>query len=160
MAKREVITISEIKVRGFNVTDSVGHGGVNRKADVLLVQAMFQYLGELIGSERLGFQSAEDLPAVTGRIDAKTLSAIRTYQQNALWTLYQADGVIHPAVYHNRNIKLSRSRRLMTITCLHLQTYLEKPPYLDYTEEILLRFPQLRQCIAAPSREIIRSYVR
>jgi hypothetical protein len=148
MARREIITINEVKVRGFNVNAPVGDGGENEAGDVLLVQAMFQYLAELVELERLGLKSSDEIPAPTGRIDDRTLNAIKRYQQSAaVWSLLSADGLIHPADSQSRNIRLQGLIRLKTITSLQLQIYLEKPFYLDYTEEILRRVPQLETCL-------------
>ncbi|HKB40422.1 MAG TPA: hypothetical protein VKD72_28595, partial [Gemmataceae bacterium] len=52
--------------------------------------------------------------------DGKTEKTIWSYQRKYARRLLRVDGIIHPAVYENRNIKGGFSDiRLMTITLLH-----------------------------------------
>ncbi|MBC7899850.1 MAG: hypothetical protein H7070_07315 [Saprospiraceae bacterium] len=138
MAKKEQITMGTVSGLAVNLDFTVGTGGRNDKADVMLIQAMFRYIGNIgFGANPtrfLGFPSSE-IPAITGICDSKTQRAILRFQQTNAKNLLSADGVIHPASYHGRNLKPGL-KRMMTITWLHflgceLGIYHPEPYYID-----------------------------
>src|SRR5258708_27451329 len=118
MAMKQLMTFDGSKVPCFNVNYSVGMGGINRIDDLILVQAMFRFIaddgfGEL---STLGISSHKELPQLTGVLDEKTVNAIHKYQDRWRRLLLSTDGLIHPADYINRDLKLDATTRRMTIT--------------------------------------------
>lgn len=102
-----------------NIHEIVGTGGVNRHDDVMLIQALFNY----IGKQSLGLGPDYNMPGVTGDMDADTYSAIGEFQMKWLSHLMikTFDGRIHPASYKNRKLNLfGGPRPLMAITLLHV----------------------------------------
>ena len=102
---------------GVNITHSVGTGGANQYRDVLLIQALLQF----IGKARLGLGPDYALPQPTGMMDAETYSAIGEFQiANSTRLLIRGFGWrIHPANYRGRKLRLV-GRKLMAITLLHV----------------------------------------
>ena len=90
----------------------------NLKGDVMLIQASFFALAKWLNVNRVGLQSMDQVPVPTGLFDAKTEAAIRAYQGKKGWRPLNRDGVIDPASYRNRTVRLGGP--LMTITNLHL----------------------------------------
>ncbi len=78
MAKKEIMIYGEDKIPCFNITFSVGIGGQNEKGDVMLIQAMFNFIA-LGNFPRLGLKSKSDLPALTGSLHSDTIFAIITF---------------------------------------------------------------------------------
>ena len=148
MAKKEIITMGTVSGSAINIHFSVGAGGSNDKADVMLIQAMFLYIGSISldanPTRYLGFPLS-DLPAISGVCDSKTKSAILRFQQRNAKRLLGADGLIHPASYEGRNLKPGL-QRMMTITWLHfigceVGIYYAEPYYIDSLINIV---PDLR----------------
>lgn len=104
-----------------NLTYAVGTGARNARADVLLIQTLFNYIVKGLGLRSAGLGGEYRVPEMSGKMDADTYSAIAEFQIKNLRELMMSrfDGVIHPADYNNRTIDLNR-RPLMTITYLHL----------------------------------------
>src|SRR5262245_54238346 len=120
MPFKDTITVGGQRAAAVNLNFSVGVGGDNGPADVMLVQTMFHYLAHVNGKPMPynGF-SMDYLPSITGRVDDKTMLAIRLFQQSHAKRLLRLDGLIEPAKYENRNIE-STDGRVMTITLMHL----------------------------------------
>ncbi|HMS07906.1 MAG TPA: hypothetical protein PKE66_00300 [Pyrinomonadaceae bacterium] len=104
-----------------NLTHAVGTGARNERADVLLIQTLFNYIVKGLGPRSAGLGGEYTVPEMSGKMDANTYSAIAAFQISNMRELMMKrfDGVIHPADYKNRTIDL-RKRPLMTITYLHL----------------------------------------
>ncbi len=129
---------------GLNVFGTVGIGGANNPGDVMVIQAMFRYLVELRGAPIGKFESDlyEKLTLEpTGQISRKTNDAILAYQYYYSHSILNVDGIIHPAKYENRNIKLEG--KWMTITHLHSELWSAIGSGPDYTIEIARRFPHV-----------------
>ncbi|HKX82605.1 MAG TPA: hypothetical protein VJL58_00165 [Pyrinomonadaceae bacterium] len=120
MCKKDTITIAGRTVPGVNLHFSVGAGGDNGPADVMLIQTMFHYLAHVGGKPMpyIGFPMNE-LPEITGECDWKTRKAILKFQRRHSRRLLKIDGLIEPAEYENRSIA-SKDERVMTITLMHL----------------------------------------
>jgi hypothetical protein len=86
----------------------------NGQADIMLVQALFNYIAKS-NTSVLGF-SLQSMPGIDGRIGPKTRNAILSFQRRNSHKLLSVDGVVHPAKYEARVINLGG--RLMTITLL------------------------------------------
>ena len=153
MAAMVNITINGVESMGFNVCDTVGTGGKNRKdnGDVMLVQVMLnlvaQHLDSRPSASNVGLKSMDELPEPTGTFDEKTRHAILSYQRRYHRALLRVDGVVHPASYRNRNIRFGRpGDLLMTITHLHW-LLLNSPTLLagqqDYSLRLIGKFPKL-----------------
>src|SRR5687767_4861760 len=117
MAKKDTISFKTGQQTAskacVNVTFSVGgHNDGNGPADIMLVQALFNY----IGNERLLGFSRQSMPVIDGRIGPQTRNAIISFQRRNTHKLLSVDGVVHPAKYEGRVISLNG--RLMTITLL------------------------------------------
>jgi hypothetical protein len=128
MAKKDTLTANGAYQECLNVDQPVGKNQRNLKEDVMLIQAMFKKLAELKSPAFLGLRSRDAVPEPTGNFDdGKTENAIWAYQRKNAKRSLRVDGVIHPAAYENRNIKVDftwATNPLMTITLLHfdLQT--------------------------------------
>lgn len=125
MAKIDIINIRGNKERCVNLSHSVGIGGKNHPADVMLIQALFYYLcldkeaklkGTIIPNPALA--AVTDFP-ITGLLNVLTFQTIFYFQSTHRHRLLSADAVIHPADYEGRVVKDS-NKPLMTITYLHL----------------------------------------
>lgn len=119
MPKKEIITMGPIKEAAVNINFSVGRGGDNGPADVMLIQTLFHYICH-VGGKRMhnaGF-SLSEVPEITGKCCEKTKRAILKFQQKNAHQLLKVDGKIEPAVYEGRNIRPGE-KRLMTMSLLH-----------------------------------------
>jgi len=116
MPKVETITVGKWKEPGVNLHFTVGAGGDNGMADVMLVQTMMRYIGAMQG-KRYGI-SLSELPKITGICDAKTQRAIWKFQIRNARHLRNPDGLIHPASYTGRSITPGE-KKVMTITLMH-----------------------------------------
>jgi len=147
MATKETITVDGVQSNCLNISETVGVNGSNKAGDVMLIQAMLQYIAEGLTPQRIGLDSKDDLPVVSGAFDAPTENAIKRYQMLRVLALLQQTGfagLIHPASYKGRNIRLMTGGnfRFMTITLLHFDAQ-EAFPGVDYTKEITRKIPQL-----------------
>lgn len=147
MATRETITIDGAQSNCFNISETVGVTGSNKAGDVMLIQAMLQYIAEAQTPQVIGLNSKDNLPIVSGAFDAATEDAIKRYQLSRVLSLLQQTGLpglIHPASYKGRNIKFMTGGnfRFMTITLLHFDAQFVAPN-VDYTKEIPRKTPQL-----------------
>ena len=120
MPFKDKITIGGQTTSAVNLHFSVGSGGDNGAADVMLVQTMFHYLAHIYGKQTTynGF-SWNFLPDITGKCDEKTLKAIRLFQQAHADRLLKVDGLVEPAQYGGRMI-VSKDERVLTITLMHI----------------------------------------
>jgi hypothetical protein len=145
MAKRERITMDDFEDWGLNVTDTVGLGGANKTGDVMLIQAMFRYLGKRDRFWVIGVNSMAELPEVNGQFDRRLARIILNFQKKYDYLILSVDGLIHPASYQNRNVKFvsKEDSRLMTITLLHTEMAAATPTDVDYSIAILRDFPNL-----------------
>jgi hypothetical protein len=144
MATLETIQIAGELQAGFNVSAPVGALGTNAFGDVMLVQAMFKYIVAVFPPETLGVDSANDVSVPTGNFDTKTRHLIEVFQRKNAHSLLRVDGLIHPAAYENRNVRVALGKdRMMTITLLHLGCMAVSPGGAGYTADMRRRFPQL-----------------
>lgn len=102
-----------------NLTFSVGMDGDNGGADIMLVQALFNFVGWAKGTSRnlLGFEKSA-MPRITGRMNSKTQQAIFNFQRRNVNKVLKIDGLMEPGKYENRVLTIGG--RLMTITLLDL----------------------------------------
>ena len=146
MAIKEFINFGDDGLQlGFNVSSTVGTGGRNHRGDVMLIQAIFNYLSSSPGVVSYQFKNTV-MPEVNGKFSPATGELIQKYQTKWVHVVLRADGVIHPASYKNRVLADRRaSRRLMTITLLHEHANQAAAEIgdSDYTEAILFMFPHL-----------------
>ena len=147
MANIEMINFGpDGEERGFNISASVGRGGDNHEGDVMLLQAMFQYIASYNERVFAGWGSKPiTLPEVTGHYNHATARAITSYQNKWAHVVLRVDGLIHPAAYENRILADRSSNRLMTITLLHLHACYAARNLgdNDYTQTIPRLFPSL-----------------
>jgi hypothetical protein len=143
MPRRDLITLDGDTKYGLNVFDTVGVRGANRPGDVMTIQAMFRYLGELWTKDGTGTMPFmySLLIDPDGIIGHKTINAILAYQRTYVHKVLGVDGTIHPAKYENR--KMSTRKPLMTITRMHDDLLNAQERGLDYTREIARRFPNV-----------------
>jgi hypothetical protein len=148
MAKTEVININGKTELGVNVTDVVGMTGANRREDIMLLQALFNYIAKGLYPQVLGLGGDYNIPEISGDMDADTFLAIGEFQiRNASRLLmYKFDGHIHPASYKNRVIRDIRGR-VMSITLLHLMAKdaAVMQGHFDYREGLIKLKPELAQ---------------
>lgn len=146
MAKKDTINYGGVSEPAVNIHFSVGTGGDNGAADVMLIQTLFHYLSHIKGMvmRNLGIALGE-LPSITGICDLKTQRAILRFQRHNASKLLSVDGLIHPAKYEGRMIR-GGEKRVMSITLLHfyaqeMQMYQPEP---NYFEGLINMVPQLR----------------
>jgi hypothetical protein len=119
------------KERCVNLSASVGKGGKNMWQDVMLIQALFNYLYQSHRAAALHLpknvfpkdtiSEIFQMFPVTGNIDAITLQTITSFQAINRKHILNADGRIEPAHYKGRVIKgNTMTQPLMTITYLHV----------------------------------------
>jgi hypothetical protein len=146
MAKKEILTIGSVQIPAVNVHFSVGAGGDNGAADVMLIQTLFHYLSNIGGKpmKNIGFPLSE-IPEITGRCDEKTKRAIAKFQRQNAHRLLRIDGIISPASYPGRRIKPGEPR-YMTMTWMHfLATEMEiMRSETSYIDALIKMVPQLR----------------
>jgi hypothetical protein len=139
------IDVSEI----FNVTAAVGPKMPNLFADVMVIQALLNFIAlHPIWLEKL---RREDLPLVNGLYDRKTEMSIRNYQKGNWIFLARVDGIVNPGSFGNRIVKAHGPA--MTITMLNSEADMTNTLVrgLDstdsHTESILKKYPQLNAII-------------
>jgi hypothetical protein len=143
MAKSELIKIDDFEMWGFNVSETVGIGGKNEEGDVMLIQAMFYFLGAHGELSSMGVKSLAELTGVDGKYSNRLGQIILNYQKTKDYLLLNVDGLIHPASYKDRNIKFEgEGNLLMTITCMHLDMAVGSFNG-DYATDFLRFFPVL-----------------
>jgi hypothetical protein len=135
---------------GFNLSFWVGIGGLNDKGDVMLIQAMLNFISEGHGDPSMvGVKLDFDLPDVTGSLDSSTIFSIIGFQNRWMrHLLASVAGKIFPVDYKKYKYTESDTRRPV-ITMLH-QLSLDAAGRLnesDYTEAMPKMFPQLRAFI-------------
>lgn len=123
MAKKDKITYlsgtNKITEACVNLTFSVGIGGDNGPADIMLIQTIFNYIGvpRTRAISPITGISAREMPAIDGRMGPKTQAAILAFQRKHQSRLLAVDGKIESAKYEGRLIS-NLGGRLMTITWL------------------------------------------
>ncbi len=146
MATREVITTITRNLkgvrRGFNISATVGTRGRNNKGDVMVVQALLQFIA--IGSPKLA-GDAPPIKKVNGLFNLETDRAIRWFQRRFDFILLGQDGLVHPASFKNRIIKTGGKQMMIC----QLNYYAHESSVLlseglNYTEAIFRKFPQLK----------------
>ena len=145
MPKRELIKIDDLEMSGFNVSETVGIGGKNEEGDVMLIQAIFYFLGAHDQLSTFDVKSLSELTGVDGQYTNRLGQFILSYQKTKDYLLLSVDGLIHPASYEDRKILFGEGggdNRLMTITSLHLEMALATFNE-DYTTDFLRFFPGL-----------------
>lgn len=139
----------------LNVEEVVGGpDGINMPDDVMVVQALLGFLGKFWR----GFPDSE-CPAVTGTFDRTTREAIKKYQRlhnrdrsKALGRLVQ-DGRISPA---KSRFVFGGGQYTWTIITLNFwariaaKTPVEEENGMGYVNEILERWPQVREALHLP----------
>ncbi len=146
MAKTEVININGKTELGVNVTDAVGMTGKNRREDIMLIQALFNYIATGLHPRDLGLGGDYKIPKINGEMDADTFLAIGEFQiRNASrLQMYRFDGRIHPASYKNRVIR-DINGRVMSITLLHIMATdaAVMQGHFDYRKGLIKLKPEL-----------------
>lgn len=150
MAKKDLITMLDETSPGFNLSFWVGLGGLNDKGDVMLIQAMMNFIAEGHDDPSMvGVKFDFDLPDVTGSLDSSTIFSIIGFQTRWMsHLLASVAGKIFPVDYKTYKYTESEPRRPV-ITMLH-QLSLDAAGRLnesDYTEAMPKMFPQLRAFI-------------
>jgi hypothetical protein len=147
MARIETLTLNGVRQQCFNVCEVVGVPPVatNNKGDVMVVQAMFQNIADILGFGWLNLSSKADVPDVNGHFDLNTKKALLGYQHKWKPTLIAEDGLIHPASYKGRDISFGAPGQvLMTITRLHHDLVTRViPKGTDYTTFFQKIWPEL-----------------
>jgi hypothetical protein len=151
MAKKEIINYDDDKVVGFNLTNMIGFGGFNDKGDVMLIQAMLNFIIEGTGQlSKLGIKSKSDLPDVTGSFGGDTGFTIMNFQLKHLPILTaQHSGLLFPGYYKDKIPAMGGSDRRQAMFLLH-QFAQESAALLnqtDYTVAMFKEFPDLRKFI-------------
>ena len=150
MPSRELISLNNKQRYGFNVSDTVGPGGTNNTGDVLVVQAMLNYIVEGgFGLQCFGYFETmggpvNKLPGLTGTLDPETITALTLFNTLNLPKIYGGmDRLIHPASYAGRN--LNPFKPIMKITLLHVyaRAAAKKLGDDDYTTAMLRMLPRL-----------------
>ena len=80
MAKLDIIFVGGIGNLGFNLTATVGKGGVNQTGDVMLIQAVFAFLSRNHLPGQAGRWANIPIPNVDGNPNNGIKESIRKYQ--------------------------------------------------------------------------------
>ncbi len=151
MAKKENIIYDDEKALGFNLTNLVGFGGFNDKGDVMLIQAMFNFIVEGTGSlSKLGIKSTIDLPDVTGFFGGDTGFTIMSFQLKWMPMLTaQRSGLLFPGYYKDKIPAMGTDDRRQAMFLLHqfAQDSAARLNETDYTQAMLKEFPEIRPFI-------------
>lgn len=142
MAYKQIITLYEEEEPWFNLSNSVGRPGANRKDDVMLVQALFGFVAKRRGGDTslLGI-ARNELPNVTGSLDGSTIWAIQRFQLRWVKFMQMIDSAMRPATYEG-NVQIM-GQRVAPITLLVSHARDVDP--LHFTSTLLIDFPELRQ---------------
>jgi hypothetical protein len=152
MAKIDTINIGSHKIDCLNLSETVGGAGVNKIGDVMVIQALMNYIAS--GNEdhsliNLG-TSLDELPGVAGDFDMATYSAIIAFKRSwAHRLLNPSDSLIHPAYYSGRVLRRYQTGRLMVITLLSqlADDVSRQIAGVPYIERIFHIYPNLRAWI-------------
>lgn len=143
MAQFEQITINGVQEEGINIRKVVGWAGADLEEDVMLIQTVFEYISIGMGPEVFSLDKPFKAE-FRGYMDNDTLYALGEFQirysDRLLKDTYRR---IHPASYKNRSI--SDSKRLMTITLLHVfaKNSAFFQGHFSYTQQLLEMEPRL-----------------
>lgn len=151
MAKKETINYDDDKTVGFNLTNVIGFGVYNDKGDVMLIQAMFNFIFEGTGQlSKLGIKSRSELPVVTGIFGGDTGFLIMNFQFKWLSILTaQQSGLLFPGNYKDKIQAMGDGDRRQAMFLLHqfAQEAAARLNETDYTVAMLKDFPELRPFI-------------
>jgi hypothetical protein len=133
--------------RYFNLDAPVGSGMANHVGDVMVIQALLNFIWAY--SHNTFDMPGNSLLLVAGLFDEKTAGAIRHYQSRNSFLLLNPDGKVHPGSFKGRAIKLLGAPRQMTITALNQDagttTRLKYPELMyDRTKGVTRDYPQLQ----------------
>ena len=135
-------------MRCFNVSKPVGPGPANQYSDVMVVQALFDFLGDSRNPNHDWLDILDVKTAkVSGFFDAATEKMIRKYQSGGTYgTLgtMVADGIVHPASLDGRKMRLGGKH--MIIVDLNLEAKWGAGPSFSYdlVSAMLDRYPMLK----------------
>lgn len=137
--------------RCFNVSKPVGPGQENERSDVLVVQALFDFLASKDNPNH-GWLSILKIKAanVSGVFDGATATMIRRFQSGGdyrnLGTMV-VDGVVHPASLDGRVLRFDGAQ--MTIVKLNQEaSWGSKSQYNhDLVSTMLAKYPFLRTAV-------------
>lgn len=152
MAKKDKLNLRGSFFTTINLHYAVGRNAENRPDDVMLIQALFQWIGFTPVTARsvLGVSIAE-LPKITGICDVITQRAIDAFQRKNAGKLLNVDGVIHPASYENRRLNRTVGSRLMAITLLGdlaLDAGIGREFMGDFVQGLVSLEPRLKAALA------------
>ncbi|HUF04422.1 MAG TPA: hypothetical protein VMM38_09630 [Aridibacter sp.] len=134
--------------RCFNVTKPVGSGQVNEFGDVLVVQALFDFLGSDENPNRDMLKILEiKLAKVTGFFDNDTAKMILRFQRGGGYrslSTISADGIVHPASLAGRVLRAGA--RQMTIVQLNREAAwgASAKHAHDLVSTMLAKYPMLK----------------
>ena len=142
MAKQQqILYLEDSDFLGFNLSFHVGLHGANQRGDVMLIQALFNFISDITST---GLKSTVDLPFLTGRMDGATQNAIMAFQFR--WTrllLPEFMGMIFPLPPKYRLAKLEDRRPAMAM--LNELAWTSKGGASETLPHALLKeFPELR----------------
>ena len=137
MPIKEMLSMGTFTEPAVNLNFSVGQGGDNGIADVMLIQAMFHFLASTYKTPltALGFSTGE-LSRIDGICGNKTKKSILKFQIKHRDKILSADGLIEPAKYQGRNLTPGGPKgKYMTMTWLHFLSsqqalYTTEPSYI------------------------------
>jgi hypothetical protein len=143
-----------IEFIGLNVTAPVGPGMRNNRGDVLVIQALFNFIASVPWSGVKRPLPRMAAPKLTGSFDRQTQETIFIYQTLRQHYLLRSDGIIHPGSFAGRLIQSGGPQ--MTITLLNeeaLEGSDEKSgeENLNLARLILDKYPQVSTALAWPS---------
>lgn len=133
----------------INVSNSVGSCGVNRKDDVMVVQALFKFLLPINrgGNPPIGIPDSE-CPEPTGTFDKATARLIRKFQAKH-YPRISRDGIIHPAKNGKYEWGCRRMWTIVSLNTMAIDTVIIKDLNSDglYIQALINQFPQLENVL-------------
>jgi hypothetical protein len=146
MAKKEKLIYGDEKQVCFNIDGDVGFSSPNLTGDVMLIQAMFNFIFK--GNRFLLGVESNDLPQITGTFDADTGYSIMKFQFKWMRNLTtQKSGVLFPGYYKKKiPLMVGDGYRRQAMFLLHqfAQEAAARMGETDYTVKMLNMFPELK----------------
>ena len=125
MAKIESFNLDGKQQTGINLSKAVGIGGPNLRDDVMVVQALFNYIAAGTRPGAIGSKDGKDIPGITGAIDADTYKMIISFQlRNAKFLLSkEVSGRIDPAIFKGQHVLSAGKQIYSAMTLLNVMAH-------------------------------------
>jgi hypothetical protein len=147
-------------IGGINLSHTVGGGRHNTVGDVMLIQALLNFIAEAEGSvEKIGVRSTDELPNVDGNWDSFFYNSVTAFKRKNAHILLSSGGEPFDHVYPvSRDYEIVDDDKWPAIMLLNQYATdatgimrnreienSSKDPGFPYPTSMLIMFPELRQ---------------